>query len=300
MMRILFVLFFFSFGQIAGQELQCKVRVNYSQLSTNVSGDREVFAELENAISDFMNTSKWTNDHYGAGEKIRCNLNINLIRSSAQYNYSGTAQFQVIRPVYGSTYESVSFSFFDRNFEFSFMPENRQMMFNEQAFASNLTSMLAFYALTALAVDYDSFSRMGGNPFIDRLYNIVSLAGTAVGGPWSSTADIRDRYWVMENLRNQQFVTFREGFYNYHRLALDNLTTQPAESRKVISEYLESIRTVNTLRPGATLVNLFMDAKAEELVHIFSEASKKEKETVYKICTGISPDKTEVMRKLLQ
>lgn len=299
-MRLLLTLLALSFGQVFGQELQCKVRLNYSQLSINTSGDREVFSEIENAISDFMNNQKWTNDIYSPGEKIRCNLNINLIRSPAQYSYTGTAQLQVIRPVYGSTYESITFNFLDRNFEFSFAPENRQMLFNEQVFTSNLTSMLAFYSLTALAIDYDSFSRMGGNPFIDRLYNIVSLAGTAVGGPWKSDADIRDRYWVMENLRNQQFIAFREGFYNYHRLALDNLTNEPAESRKIISDYLESIRTLNTLRPGATLINLFFDAKSEEIVNVFSDASKKEKEAVYKICAGISPDKTEILRRLLQ
>lgn len=299
-MRILLTLLALSFGQVFGQELQCKVRLNYSQLSVNTSGDREVFAEIENAISDFMNNQKWTNDIYGPGEKIRCNLNINLIRSPAQYTYTGTAQFQVIRPVYGTTYESVTFNFLDRNFEFSFAPENRQMIFNEQVFTGNLTSMLAFYSLTALAIDYDSFSRLGGNPFIDRLYNIVSLAGTALEGAWGSKADIRDRYWVMENLRNQQFATFREGFYNYHRLGLDNLTTQPAESRKIISEYLESVRVLNTLRPSATLINLFFDAKSEEIVNVFSDASKKEREAVYKICASISPDKTEVLRRLLQ
>ncbi|MCD8538756.1 MAG: DUF4835 family protein [Leadbetterella sp.] len=300
MKRILLTLLALSFGQVFAQEIQCKVRVNYSQLSVNTSGDREVFTELENAISDFMNTQRWSNDIYGSGEKIRCNLNINLIRSSGQYNYSGTAQFQVLRPVYGTTYESVIFNFLDRSFDFSFAPENRQMIFNEQVFTGNLTSMLAFYSLTALTVDYDSFSRLGGNPFIDRLYNIVSLAGTAVGGPWGSRADIRERYWVMENLRNQQFTLFREGFYNYHRLALDNLTTQPAESRKIISDFLESVRTLHTLRPSSTLVNLFFDAKSEEIVNVFSDASKKEREAVYKICSGINPDKTEILRRLLQ
>ena len=300
-MRILLILLVFSFGQALGQELQCKVRLNYSQLNLNTSGDREVFSELESAISDFMNNQKWTNDIYRSGEKIRCNLNINLIRSSGQYSYSGTAQLQVIRPVYGSTYESITFNFLDRSFDFSFAPESRQMLFNEQAFTSNLTSMLAFYSLTALAIDYDSFSRMGGNPFVDRLYNIVSLAGTAVGGPWKSEkTDIRERYWVMENLRNQQFSSFREGFYNYHRLGLDNLTTRPAESRKIISDYLEAVRALNTLQPGAPLIGLFFDAKSEEIVNVFSDATKKEKEAVYKICSGISPDKTEILRRLLQ
>lgn len=300
MRKILLTLLALSFGQVFAQELQCNVRVNYSQLSVNTSGDREVFTEIENAISNFMNNQKWTNDIYRPGEKIRCNLNINLIRSPAQYSYSGTAQFQVIRPVYGTTYESVIFSFLDRSFDFSFAPESRQMIFNEQVFTGNLTSMLAFYSLTALAVDYDSFSRLGGNPFIDRLYNIVSLAGSALDGPWGSKADIRDRYWIMENLRNQQFSAFREGFYNYHRLALDNLTTQPAESRKIISDYLESVRVLNTLRPSATLINLFFDAKSEEIVNVFSDAPKKEREAIYKICSGISPDKTEILRRLLQ
>lgn len=299
MIRLFLLCMGLSLGAYA-QELQCQVRVNFSQLSTNTAGDREVFSEIERSIADFMNGQRWSNDIYGSGEKVKCNLNINLLRSSGQYNYSGTAQFQVVRPVYGTTYETILFSYLDRNFDFSFAPENRQMIFNEQMFTSNLTSILAFYSLTALVLDYDSFSKFGGNPYIDRLYNIVSLAGSGAGGPWLSSADIRDRYWVMENLRNQQFVGFREGFYNYHRLGLDQLTTAPAESRKSMLEFLETIQTLNALRPSATLLTLLMDAKSEELVNVFSEATKKERENVFKICTSISPDKTESMKRLLQ
>ncbi|MFS0489272.1 DUF4835 family protein [Leadbetterella byssophila] len=298
-MKKIFILFVLLGFKVQAQELQCQVRVNFSQLSSNTSGDREIFAELERSISDFMNGQRWTNDIFAPGEKIKCNLNINLLKSSGQYNYSGTAQFQVLRPVYGSTYESVIFSFLDRNFDVSFAPESRQMIFNEQIFTSNLTSMLAFYSLTALAIDYDSFSRFGGNPFVDRLYNIVTLAGNAVGGAWLSSADIRDRYWIMENLRNPQFAVYRERFYEYHRLGLDILTEKPAEGRKIMMEFIETVKTLNELRPSATLLTLLMDAKGEEFTGVFSEASKKEKEAVYKICTTVSPDKTEIMRSLL-
>lgn len=297
--RFFLVLFFTPFFSSFGQELDCKVTVNFSQLGVNTSGDREIFSQIERAVSDFMNSQKWTQDVFGAGEKIKCNLNINLLRSNKQYEYSGNAQFQVIRPVYGTTYETVLLNFVDRNFDFSFTPENRQMMFNEQAFTNNLTSMLAFYSLTALTIDYDSFSRFGGNPFIDRLFNIVNLAGSAMDGPWGSKADIRERYWIMENLRNQQFAGFRDGFYSYHRLALDNLGAKPVESRKIVFDYLESINTLNSLRPNATLVNLFFDAKSEEIVNIFSDATKKEKEAVFKMCSYISPDKTDIFKRLL-
>jgi hypothetical protein len=298
--RLLFLFLFLPLASVFGQELQCKVNLNYSQLSTNTSGDREIFAELERAVNDFMNNQKWTNDIFRADEKIKCNLNINLIKSSGQFQYSGNAQFQVIRPVFGTTYETVLLSFVDRNFEVSFAPESRQMLFNEQIFTNNVTSMLGFYSLIALTLDYDSFSRYGGNPFVDRLFNIVNLAGNGVGGAWSSTADIRDRYWIMENLRSQQFAVFREGFYKYHRLGLDELVAKPEEARKVIFDYLKELQTLNALRPNATILNLFFDAKSEEITNVFSEAPKKEREAVYKICSGINPDKTETYRRLLR
>lgn len=298
--RLLFLFLLFPFTSVFGQELQCKVNLNYSQLSTNTSGDREIFSEIERAVSDFMNSQKWTNDIFKADEKIKCNLNINLIKSSGQFQYSGNAQFQVIRPVYGTTYESVLLSFVDRNFEVSFAPESRQMLFNEQIFTNNLTSMLGFYSLVAVTLDYDSFSRFGGNPFIDRLFNIVNLAGNSMGGAWDSKADIRDRYWIMENLRSQQFAVFREGFYKYHRLGLDQLSTKPEEARKVIFDYLTELQTLHALRPNATMLNLFFDAKSEEITNVFSEAPKKDRETVYKICSAINPDKTEIYRRLLR
>lgn len=298
--RLLLAFLILPATSLFGQEIQCKVRVNFSQMGVNTSGDREIFAEIERAASEFMNNYKWTNDAFGSSEKIKCNLNINLLRSNGQYNYSGNAQFQVIRPVYGTTYETVLLNFIDRSFDFSFAPESRQMLFNEQTFTNNFTSMLAFYSLTALVVDYDSFSRFGGNPYIDRLFNIVNLAGIAVDGAWGSKADIRERYWVMENLRNQQFAGFREGFYNYHRLALDTITEKPEESKKIITDYLSNIQTLSALRPNATLINLFFDAKSEEIANIFSDSPKKDREAIFKLCSGISPDKTDVLRKLVQ
>lgn len=300
MRKLLVVIFLLLPALLSAQELECRVNLNYSQLSKNISGDRQVFVELEKAISDFMNNQRWTNDPFRPQEKIKCNLTINLLKSEGEYGYSGNAIFQVIRPVYGTSYETVLLNYIDRNFDFVFSPENRQMMFNEQSYTSNLTSMLAFYSLTALAVDYDSFSRYGGNPFIDRLYNLINLIPAAgSSGPWSPQADIRDRYWIMENLRSQQFAGYRESFYKYHRHGLDILTSEPEEARENMIESLKKIQELNAIRPNATLINIFFDAKSEEIVNVFSASSKKEKESIFRLVTSISPDKTEMLRALL-
>src|SRR5690606_14559125 len=130
------------------------------------------------------------------------------------------ARFQVARPVYGTDYKSVSFQYVDQNFAFSYQPVERQMVFNEQGFTSNITSLAGFYSLLALAIDYDSFSNLGGSPFIQRLFNIVQLAQNQGAGWSQSEKSQRNRYWLVENLQNQQLARFREGFYTFHRIIL--------------------------------------------------------------------------------
>ncbi len=299
--RILFLFLTFIFSEISAQELQCKVVVNSSQLKATTSGDKQIFTEIEQAIAGFMNNQRWTNDAFSEREKIKCSLLINLINSSGQYRYSGNAQFQVVRPVYGTTYETVLFQFIDQNFSVSFAPEDRTMIFNEQNYSNGLTSTLAFYSLTALTLDYDSFSKLGGNAYLERLFNIVTLAGTAQGnGPWTANADVRARYWVMENLRNQQFNAFRDGFYEYHRLALDDFANNPANSRKIALEFLNTLKIIAGLKNNSVIINSFFDAKSQELVNIFSEGSKQEKQEAFNIMSALDPDKTEAYRKLMK
>lgn len=301
MKKILLFLTLLSFTATA-QEISCKVTVNSSQMSINTGGDKQIFNDIEQAIKGFMNNQRWTTDIFSEKEKIKCNLIINLMSSKGQYKYSGNAQFQVIRPVYGTTYESVIFQFIDRGFEFSFAPEDRQMIFNEQNYSNNLTSILAFYSLTALALDYDSFSKMSGGPYIERLFNIVTLADNAirVPSPWANGTDVRNRYWVMENLRNQQFNAFRDGFYEYHRVALDDFATNPANSRKIALEFLNTIKTISVLKPNSIVINTFFDAKSEEMINMFSEGSKSEKKQAFDLLSLLDPDKTETNRKLLK
>lgn len=282
------------------QELNCNVNIISDQINAQQASEKQVFNDMKLAIRDFMNNKRWTNDIYAQNERIKCNLIITFTKSPQQNIFQGNAQFQVIRPVYNTTYETLLFTYVDRNFNISFSPDDRQMMFNEQNFTSNLTSILGFYSLIALTIDYDSFSKNGGDRFLTRAYNIANLAASAGQGGWEQTGDVRNRYWLVENLQNQQLLPFREGVYTYHRLALDNITTDPANSRRQILDFMSSIKTMQQSRTNSVLMNSFLDAKGQELVNVFSEATKDEKQNAFRVLSSIDPSKTEMYRILVK
>jgi len=285
---------------VEAQELNCNVTIISDQINAQQAAEKQVFVDMKIAISDFINNKRWTNDIYSQDERIKCNLIITFTKSPQQNVFQGNAQFQVIRPVFNTTYETLLLSYVDRNFNISFSPEDRQMIFNEQTFTNNLTSILGFYSMIALTLDYDSFSKTGGDQFLTRAYNIANMASSSGQGGWEQTGDGRNRYWLVENLQNQQLLPFREGFYTYHRLALDNFTNDPGNGRRQVLEFLNSIKTMQQSRSNSVLLNSFLDAKGQEMVNVFSEATKDEKQKAFQVLSAVDPSKTELYRKLVK
>jgi len=296
---VLLILTAYSFV-VNAQELNCNVTIVSDQLQSQQAAEKQIFVDMKTAISDFMNGKRWTNDIYNQEERIKCNLIITLTKSLQQNVFQGNAQLQIIRPVYNATYETIVLSYIDKNFNISFTPEDRQMNFNELTFSNNLTSILGFYSLIALTVDYDSFSKLGGNPYLQRAYNIANLASSAGQGGWEQTGDPLNRYWLVENLQNQQLLPFREGLYTYHRIALDNFTIDPVGGRKQVIDLLTSIKTMQQLKNNSILLISFMRAKNQEIVNVFSEATKDEKQKAFTLLSSVDPSKTELYRKLVK
>lgn len=279
------------------QELNCKVVINTDQLQIDQQrGTSQIYRELENVMQEFINGRRWTNDQFQQEERINCSLNIILVKATAQGDYEASARFQVFRPVYGTSYETAILNFFDKSFNFRYL-QGSPINYNDNSFTDNLTSMLAFYAYTALTVDYDSFSKLGGNLYVQKLYNLVNLAQVA-GGGWVSSNDIRNRYWLSENLQNQQMSGIREGFYTYHRLVLDNFINNPDDGRKQLLEYLNNIRQINQIRPGSALTRMFFDTKSEELLNIFLDANPDDKKKAFTLLTSLDPTRTDAYRRL--
>lgn len=294
------VMFMWSMA-IYAQEINCNVSMTTDQIKANqLSNATQTFSEIKNIISNFMNNRRWTKDEFNPSERINCSLNIILTTASAQGDFSGNATLTISRPIFGTTYETPLFRFIDRNFNFNYQP-NTPLDYNENLYTSNLTQLLAFYANLVLAVDYDSFGKLAGNPYVQKLQNIVNLVPASSGTKgWKSLGeDTRNRYWLAENLNSPQMIAAREGFYTYHRLSLDNFAADSFGARKNIMIYLARLSEINTQKPASILLSCFFDTKNEELVNIFSQATSGEKQKIYNMLINLDPPRTEVYRKLL-
>ncbi|SFF04735.1 type IX secretion system protein PorD [Spirosoma endophyticum] len=284
---------------VRAQELNCQVTINSDQLFAQQKTDFSYVNQLKGIITDFMNNRRWSNDQFTVAERINCSMNINLVKSLAQGAFEATAQITVTRPVYGTTYESTTFSYVDRSFNFVYLPTT-PVYFRENQFSDDLTSLLGFYANVILAVDYDTFSKQGGNPFVQRAYSIVNLAQQgSPNGAWQTGGDRRNRYWLIENLQNQQLIPFRDGLYTYYRQGLDVFATNPVQVRKQTLDLLSTIRTIGLQLPNSVLLNSFFDAKSQELYNIMFEGTPTERKQAFELLSYLDPAKTENYRKLI-
>ncbi len=276
---------FFSPLTASSQELNCKVTINADQIQTS---DRNVFKDMERAIATFLNTRKWTSDTYKIHERINCSIFLNISKMPSIGVFSASAQITVARPVYNSNYESVLLNFADRDWEFEYI-ESQPMEYNDNTYLNNLTSMLAYYAYVILAMDYDSFSELGGNPFVQKALIVVNNAQSSNRPGWAALGSTRSRYSLLENLNNPQMADLRKNTYSYHRIALDMFDKTPDKSRDKILEVLKNIKKVWTIYPNSILIISFFDTKSSELTKIFSDGSLNVKREAFDILTTVDP-----------
>lgn len=297
--KILALAFLALAGGARAQELNCTVNVSFDQIPGRTI-DNSIVQQLQTYVNDLMNKRSWTSDQFSAEEKIKCQLNINVVQSPAPGSYQAQAMFSVSRPVFNTNYETAIFTYVDRDFNFQFLP-NTPYFFNENSYTDELSYAVAFLAYVALAVDYDSFSKLGGSPYIQKAFNLANLARNAspYQRVWSPAADSRSRYWLIENLNSQQFLPYREGLYKYHRLGMDVITESPGRARKEILETLDGVRQVALLRPGSILLNSFFDAKTEEFYNVLREANADERQRAFTWLSSMDPGKTESYRRLV-
>ncbi len=278
------------------QELKCAVTINASQIQTSDAG---IFKDMDNAIEQFMNTRKWTNDTYKSHEKINCNLLITISKMPSIGSFSASVQVQSARPIFNSNYTSLLFNFADREWEFEYI-ESLPLEYNDNTFTSNLTSMLALYAYLIIGIDYDSFSELGGTPYFQRSLSVVNNAQQSNLPGWQAIGSNRNRYWIVENLNNPQMIDLRKAIYTYHRKGLDSFEANPDQSRQVILNGLKDIKKVRDVNPNAILVVSFFDAKGKELANIFSDGNIQVRRQAYDIITAIDPSNRSNYEKILQ
>lgn len=276
----------------SAQELNCQVTVNTDQ----VSGSKQVFETLQQAINDYMNTTVFTNAQFAANEKIECRLFL-TVKEYTDDIVKGDLQVQSLRPVYNSSYTTTLINFKDTKIDFSYR-ENEPLVYSVNNMESQLTAILNFYAYLILAVDFDSFSPKGGEPYFERLKQIVQMAQSSGEAGWKAFEDTKNRSSVLSTYTDAQTSVLRDMLYTYHRRGLDQMSVSVDKGRAAVTESLDAIKKVYDAAPMSVALSMFKDAKLDELVNIYSKAPAEERTKVHKLLEPIFPTEQERLEKI--
>jgi len=278
------------------QELLCNVRVNSSQIQTS---DRKIFQSLQTDIYEFVNNKNWTKTNIQNEERIECNFVINVSKKISSDEYEASIQIQSTRPVYGTSFKTPLFNYLDNNFRFKYL-EYQSLEFSESTHISNLTSVLAFYVNIILGLDFASFSEYGGNEYFSIAQRIVNNAQNTPEAGWKAFESDKNRYWLVNDLLDPRYEDFHTSIYSYHRLGLDLLAEEPDDARFEITESIEALKSIYRNNSSAFILKIFFDAKADEIVNIYSEAFPNEKARIVKTLLEIDPSNSTKYQLITQ
>ena len=294
MRRILLFFIFLSSITISSQELNCQVTVNFDQVS---GSNRQVFTTLETAISEFVNQKKWTDKTVKSQERINCAMNI-IITKRDNNTFEGSIQIQSTRPVYGTSYETPVLNIRDNDFNFKYN-EFDQFIYNPTRFDSNLISTIVFYTYIILGVDADSFALNGGETYLKEAENVTLQAQQSGLAAWSNQVGVQNRFQMIDNLLSPGLNQFRSVIYNYHRKGLDELTGDAKIAKQSLENSIITLDRLFNKVIGNPLLRLFFDAKADEIVNLYSDGpNTRSKQRLIAVLQKISPNNSSKWRNI--
>ena len=277
----------------AAQELNCQVTFNTDQIEGT---NKQVFETLQQAVSEYMNTTVFTNAQFAANEKIDCRMFF-TIKEYKDDTFTGDLQVQSTRPVYNSSYTTTLINFKDTKLEFAYR-ENEPLVYSVNNMESQLTAILNFYAFLFLAVDFDSLAPNGGEPYFERHQQIVQMAQSSGESGWKALENTKNRSAVLSGFTDAATSGIRKLMYDYHRTGLDNMSVSVDKGRAAITESLSEIEKIYKTSPMSVILSMFKDAKFDELVNIYSKAPAEERSKVYNLLQPIYPTEEKRLEEI--
>lgn len=296
MKYLIFFCLFILTKVVHAQDLNARVQILAPKLANS---NNRILDILESSIKDFLNNKRWSIDALLPQERIDCNFVITISDWDGASNFKAEAQIQSNRPVFNSSYSSTLLNISDKDFSFTYS-EGQPLDFSEQNYINNLSSLLAFYAYIITGVDYDTFSKFGGTPYFERAQTVLNNAQIAPNSGWKAFENLRNRFWLIENLTNKSFNPIRESLYVYHRNGLDMMAENQAKGRKAVLSVIPELQKIDKQNQGSILNQIFFTAKSDEIIKILASAEPQEKLKAYTVLSQIDPAnslKYEVLKR---
>ncbi|WP_276362408.1 DUF4835 family protein [Daejeonella sp. H1SJ63] len=296
-MKYLLLLGFFLISPIlSAQDLNARVQILAPQIANS---NKRILDILGNSIRDFLNGRRWSTDALQPQERIDCNFVITITDWDGSSNFKAGAQIQSNRPIFNSTYSSTLLNISDKDFEFTYS-EGQALDFSEQNYISNLSSLLAFYAYIITGMDYDTFSKLAGTPYFLKAQTVLNNAQTSPNTGWKAIENLRNRFWLVENLTNKSYNPIRETLYTYHRDGLDVMAENQSKGLKAVVSVLPQLQKIDKQKQGSVLNQVFFTAKSDEIVSILSAADSQDRIKAFNVLSQIDPSnslKYELLKK---
>ena len=278
------------------QELDARVTITHSQIENTRT---EVFDALQTKLTEFLNNQKWTEIPFRENEKIQCNFNITVNTYNQEENsFECSLLMNCSRPVYGSSYNTISYAVNDADFTFVFT-EFDQLEYQDNQIDNNLIALLAYYAYMIIGMDLDTMAPMGGTDYF-HMAEDVATAGENLGFPgWKAFGDSGNRFGLLNDYMDGAMEGMREFNYIYHRKGLDRMSEAPDSARAAIVDALDLLQEANRAKSMTKVAQLFTEYKRDELVNIFTKkATKEEKEKAYEVLFSIDASQSNTWEKI--
>jgi len=282
---LLCVCAFFPFV-LPAQELNAKVTVNSSRIEGT---NKDVFTSLEIQLNEFLNSQKWSAVSLSPVEKIECSFSIEVLTNPRPDNYQAALTVSARRPVYNSTYTTGLIYFRDNEFEFDYV-ENSPIEYIENYLSNNIVATMAFYSYLILGLDFNSSSPGGGAYFFRQAKNIVMQAQSNSSWPgWTAFSKSNNRHAIITAFTDESLNAFHELWYTYHRKGLDEMVANADRGRTNILNALPVLKQLNDVRSSTVMLQIFADAKLDEIVLMCSKATSEQKREMYDLLYGVYP-----------
>ncbi len=265
MRKFLIIIALLSLTFVQSQELNCKVIVNSDKIATT---NNQIFINLEKSLNDFMNKTVWTDSKFKPNERILCSMFL-IINSYENNQFEASIQVQSSRTIFNSNYSSPILNINDKDFNFSYI-EFENITYNPNSFDSNLISVMAFYAHMIIGIDAETFAQDSGMPYFVIAQEIGNLALPNASKGWAQTENRQNRFYLVNDMLSPTFKPYRDAMFIYHFNGLDEMHNDLTASKETIISAINTLSELNTIRPNAFLTRVFFDAKADEIVSIFS------------------------------
>ena len=287
MNNLIYIILILTFQINFCQDIECKVIVNSDKINQT---NKSIFSNLEKSIGTFINSNSWSKNSFLNHEKINMNILI-TINSYSNNSFIANFEFQSLRPILNSTYQTPVFNFVDKNVDFVFQ-EYETLFFNENKFQSDIVSLLSYYVNIVYGLDQDTFINFSGSSYYNQAQKILNLASqSSNSNTWgsSNSGGRNNKFWLIENLNSLNSKELREVLYSYHVNGLDFMNDDKLQSKQNISNAIISLDRMNRRVPNSILLRIFFDTKSDEIVDIFSGGPDFDTANLYNQLNRIAP-----------